>query len=95
MKPCCDDAENPQECVACQFETTDVSDYGYAREGDHTRHHLPKERAHKWLCLLCAATPSGNAVEYPEQYPYVSTMRTICYVGNVILAALDRERGRR
>ena len=44
----------------------------------------------KWLCRLCAATFSGNAVDYPTHYD-APTLATICYVGNAILDAVKRQ----
>ena len=56
---------------------------------------LGKEQTHGWLCSLCRSTLAGVAYEYPEQYPGQEVaLRTICYIGNVILEAIeDLKRG--
>ena len=66
-----------------------LKDIGLPRggSGDLPRDHYPNNLA-KSLCALCAGTRSGNAVEYPRQYPNASTLFTVCYVGNLILAEL-------
>jgi hypothetical protein len=80
--------EKPDECDACHFETKALTYYGRERP-------LRGEREHKWLCDLCASTNSGNTLEYPEQWPDRSAdvLRTVCYVGNVILAAVRDRKG--
>jgi hypothetical protein len=68
-----------KECDACGFATA-VEPYD-RREGT----------GQKWLCQLCAATETGAAIEYPRDYVgQLATMQTICYVGNAILAAIER-----
>jgi hypothetical protein len=72
----------PEECEFCEFETTDLKAYSNSPFTDNTD-------THKWLCKLCAATPAGNACEYPRQYEgELNTLKTICYVGNAILKAI-------
>lgn len=73
--------EKPAECMACQFETTNL-----------TRYEMGYPIRAWWLCNLCAYTPAANAAIYPSQYEgQVETMKTINYVGNCILAALKRK----
>lgn len=75
--------EKPEECEACQFETTELESYR-SREVD------PRGPVHHWFCALCAGTMSSNAVQYPALYPNKDVLHTICYVGNAILQALRR-----
>ncbi len=46
------------------------------------------------LCSLCAGTLTGNAMAYPAQYEHSDVMKTICYVGNVLLAEIKKQRTR-
>lgn len=70
-------AEQPAECCCCGFETEALADYGY--RGDDP----------KWCCELCAGTLTSRAHSHPEQFRgQEHVMKTICYVGNVILKAI-------
>lgn len=76
-------SDKPEFCLSCGFGTTHLTGYPRRRninyaEGCET----------KWLCDLCASTDAGTAVDYPTQYPDIASLRTVCYVGNVILAAI-------
>ena len=52
----------------------------------------PFERGeHVWLCEVCWATPNGNAVQYPAQYPNRDVPAQIAYGTNMVLAALAKE----
>ena len=73
--------ENPGECDGCHFGTQALT--AYPRR-------FPDNGEQKWLCRLCESTPCGAAVTFPKQYPEANVLRTICYVGNVILAALEQ-----
>ena len=78
--------ENPGECECCGYATkklryfeklpTTIAGGGRVREGDF------------WYCELCCSTPASNADRYPGQYADTDAMKTICYVGNVLLAAI-------
>lgn len=73
--------EKPEECECCQFETAALSEYrpnvGSIDEGP------------RWICDLCAGTMTSTFDSYPSQHgPELHVMKTICYVGNVILKAL-------
>lgn len=68
------------ECDSCGFQGPTEA---YPR-----RNHKLGGGGDKRLCVLCAGTHAGNALEYPDQYPNAEAMRTICYVGNVILKAI-------
>lgn len=85
------DREQPEECEGCSFATTALKWY------DNTRYqwgvHAGRGPKGKFLCSLCASTMAGNAVEYPEQYhdgQDSAILFAICYVGNTILAALNK-----
>lgn len=75
-----DRPEKPEECDGCHFETPLLTRYyeDFCHEGRHV----------SWLCRLCANTTTGNAVRWPEQYGHKDLLKTICYVGNVLLEAV-------
>lgn len=80
-------SENPEECEGCHFEMTALKFYegwqGSARKIDG-----------KWLCELCAGTMMGNTLDYPTMYDSATkdVLQAICYVGNVILKAINSGR---
>lgn len=77
--------DKPEDCEACHYETTELTEY---RADDSIGRF---EGRMKWLCDLCASTESGKTLDYPRQYEgQAATIQTICYVGNVLLAALKR-----
>lgn len=71
--------ENPGECESCHYETPALT---YC--ADRILRSI-------WLCDLCAGTLAGNAAKNPVAYPHADVLRTICYVGNVILAEIRRK----
>jgi hypothetical protein len=73
--------DDPPECDSCHF-VGPVKGYETFAPG-------PMKGQTKHLCALCASTLAGNALEYPDQYPHRDVLRTICYVGNVLLAAIQ------
>lgn len=78
--------EKPGCCDSCEFETSELIAYP-------VRRNFPKESEPKWLCDLCASTAAGSAHEYPEQYgESAQVLKTICYVGNAVLAAIASAR---
>lgn len=77
--------EKPDECEGCYFPTAELSQYDAS---DMIGRH---EGRKKWLCELCASTETGRIMDYPRQFEgQAAAMRTVCYVGNVILEALKR-----
>lgn len=66
------------ECDSCHYHTT-LEEYESQL--------IPKGKP-KLLCFLCANTAAGTAIDYPNFYPDKNTMRTVCFVGNVILDAI-------
>lgn len=77
--------EKSEECDCCHFPTADLTLYESSGIDRHLR--IPN----RWLCALCAATPAGTADVFPAQYQgQREILRTICYVGNSILAELRR-----
>ena len=74
-------SDKPTCCDCCCFETGALTAY---------RHESRlKADAQKWLCDLCAETEAGRMLDYPSQFEgQAATIRTVCYVGNVILKAL-------
>ena len=81
--------EKPPECYSCGFETKAIKSYRRSRE-IATANEKSIDGGVKWLCFLCASTLAGNAYEYPDLYPDSNTLKTICYVGNVILDKLKK-----
>jgi len=81
--------EKPDECECCGFKTEAITAY-------RTNRNFPKGPCpDKWLCNLCASTMAGTAHEYPEQYfegRAGEVLKTICFVGNTILAAIASAR---
>lgn len=71
------------ECWSCGWETLDLEAYPTAPRP----YDISEENKGKWLCDLCASTLTGSALDYPTHYD-APTLRTICYVGNAILATL-------
>ncbi len=81
----------PEECECCGFETAALKPYPETRYR-FSREDTSQRETHKWLCLFCASTMAGSADEYPEQFSagHAGTiLKTICFVGNAILARLD------
>lgn len=77
--------EKPEECESCRFETSELTEY---RADDQIGRF---EGRTKWVCDLCASTETSRILDYPRQFEgQAETMRTICYVGNVLLTALRR-----
>lgn len=72
------------ECDCCGFPGVSLEEYGCGPGSiDPTR----KKR----LCALCASTPAAAGLEYRHrQGESHEVMKTICYVGNAILAELRR-----
>lgn len=75
--------EKPEECHSCDYLTEDLDIYDRGPGAD--------SEEPMWLCALCASTRAGNAYQYPRQYPNEDVLRTICYVGNVILDQLKEQ----
>ncbi len=65
-----------KECAACGYETETQS---YPQD-NNTGGTDPEPLD---FCELCAATVTGNTVQYPRECADV--LRTVCHVGNVIL----------
>ncbi len=82
------DPEFPKEksCDCCGFGP-DVELENYPRRGS-----MAQDGSSKELCCLCAATHAGSAIDFPQQYApnVIDTLKTICYVGNVILAEIRK-----
>lgn len=76
--------DQPEECEFCEFQTADLKAYTNSPLRDQAY-------SHKWLCLLCASTPAGNACEYPRLYEgETATLKTTCFVGNTILKEIGK-----
>lgn len=73
------------ECDFCGYEGIETKPYDMRRGANATTEN-PEQ---KHLCDLCAATPAGSAYKYPEQFPDTDTLKTVCFVGNEILKAIE------
>lgn len=71
--------EKPEECDCCGYETTALEFFD-----------LPPRRP-QWLCALCSGSFASTAVDYPHHFHDGGmTVKTICYVANVILDAIRK-----
>ena len=68
-----------EECQGCGYPTVlkEYESYG------------PK-RIKKKLCIFCANTQVGNAIENPQNYDNLDAMQAICAVGNILLDEIRR-----
>jgi hypothetical protein len=76
--------KQPEDCESCQHPMPVLKFY---RTNDFTRKNGPLGH---WLCDLCATTMTSVALEYPEQFREgrdAEIMRTVCFVGNAVIAA--------
>ncbi len=81
----------PEECECCGTPAGPaivLKSYEAHAEG------LPAMKTEKvWYCELCAGTLTSNFSRYPSQQPSgFEIMRTVCYVGNAIIAALQEKK---
>jgi hypothetical protein len=76
--------ENPGECECCGFETKKLTLFKdldtMIAGGGRLR------KANFWFCDLCAGSHASNSYRY--LYEDDRVQKTICYVGNAVLAAL-------
>lgn len=84
--------EKPEECDSCGFVTTELQLFA---DQDTTIGGGGKTiKADFWFCDLCCSTATSAYDRYPDQTPSnTQMMKTICYVGNVVLAELRRGTG--
>ena len=74
----------PVSCDSCHYATAALRRYD-----DRIAGRMNPNKRTAWFCSLCANTYAGNAWRWPEQYRESGNiMRTICYVGNVVLDAI-------
>jgi hypothetical protein len=76
--------ENPGECECCGFETKKLTLFKNHDTMIAGGGRLVK--ADFWYCELCAG--SHASVSHAYLYEDAGVQKTICYVGNVILAAI-------
>jgi hypothetical protein len=76
--------EKPEECECCGFKTSALKEYQSLKN-------FPLDEK-KWQCELCAGTMTGSFSDYPKQHDpdTLCVMKTICYVGNAILAEIKK-----
>lgn len=74
------------ECSACHY-VTKVKEYQWDINCE-----ADKERSPMKLCDLCANTPSGNALQYPQGKD-THTLQAVCWIGNKILDEIRKQNG--
>lgn len=76
-----DENNKSEQCDACGFVMDELEKYTRNIDGEVN-----------WLCKLCAGTMSGNAIDYPNQYPDRSDdiLFAICHVGNAIIKEIKK-----
>lgn len=80
--------ENPGECQCCGYVTKKLV---YFPDLDTTIAGGGKIiRSDFWFCDLCCSTYVSTRYRYPGSSPDIDVMRTVCYVGNVLLAQLEK-----
>jgi hypothetical protein len=84
--------ENPGECDCCGFVTNDLQLFA---DQDTTLAGGGKTRKDDfWFCDLCCSTMASTSHRYPGHYADHASMRTTCYVGNVLLDALNKRKSK-
>lgn len=78
----------PEECHCCGFETEFLSKF--ISETTIGGGGKVLNDVEFWFCDLCCSTVASASHRYPGHYPDHASMKTTCYVGNVILAALGK-----
>lgn len=67
------------KCDCCQFESVLVTRY---------TSQFPGEPSEAWYCDLCAGTITSRPTSGQSDYERKVILKTICHVGNAIIAAL-------
>lgn len=84
----------PEECDACGWETTDLTETdAYARTQGHGPFTPEEEKEWVWLCNVCRSTLAGNVYLYPRNYSGGLSViaPTLCWGINAILSAVRGE----
>ncbi|HZP94299.1 MAG TPA: hypothetical protein VFB20_15670 [Burkholderiales bacterium] len=68
--------EKPEACEFCRWPTAELTYYDAGDGG--------------WLCHICASTPTGNMVLFPQIYSKHNTdvLRTMVLIGHMLLEAI-------
>lgn len=84
--------DKPEECDCCGFVTNDLNLF---KDQETTIAGGGKTRQDDfWYCDICCSTQTSVYDRYPNQTPSNTVvMKTICYIGNTLLAALKANRG--
>jgi len=69
--------EKPEECEACNFETTELKLYDNNKPGF-------------WLCEICAKSVSGNAKIYPKPYENKELLHMQAFCTNMVIAEIRK-----
>lgn len=77
------------ECDSCGYHKVELTFYPWDNNPwDNEQRGTPGKR----ICQLCADTMTGRSLQYPNQFPHADVMKTICHVGNAILAAIEKRK---
>lgn len=83
--------EKPEECDCCGFVTKKLQKF--ANQDTTIGGGGKTVKSDFWYCDLCCSTPASTYDRYPNQEPSNTTvMKTICYVGNVLLGVMEEMR---
>ena len=76
--------KDERECDSCHYPAKNLTEYIRRDEK-------------KTLCELCASTDAGSVLDYPRNYDaqVAPILRTLCFIGNLILDTLTREADKR
>lgn len=79
---------NPGECDCCGFATAKIEHFQGLDTtiggGGRTI------KSDFWYCDLCAGTITSSASRYPGRYANADILRALCFIGNEIIAAIER-----
>jgi hypothetical protein len=87
------EADQPEACEACLWETLDLTLTDCACRGGRGPFTPDAEKTWAWLCLVCRSSYSGMAFQYPMQYENATTLHMIAWGINRILAELKGDEG--
>ena len=84
--------EDGKVCESCGYPAKELTEYPH--RVNKYRNDVTEESKTLLLCELCAHTDAGTAKQYPQQFDNVSTLQTLCFIGNAILDSLEATRVR-
>lgn len=80
----------PEECDCCGFTTTALRAFNALDTSIGGGGETVKENF--WYCELCSSTLTSSFSRFPGRQPgNMEVMKTVCLVGNKILAAIEAQ----